>query len=258
MELFRRSATIHNMPLQNRDYDFAADALFLDFDNTLVDFAPLPESVVLPPDLITTLQRLQHAANGALAIVSGRPLKQIDHFLSPLRLPVAGVHGAERRSADGRMTQLAVPDIERLLVCLQPLTLQHAGLLLEVKRGALALHYRRAPHLEQICVQAMSEALAHEQGFSLLRGNMVVEAKAADADKGKAIAAFMEEAPFAGRRPLFIGDDITDEVGFAWVQSETAGGLGIKVGLGPSLARARIASPAAVRSMLAQVLERSQ
>ncbi|WP_041741492.1 trehalose-phosphatase [Collimonas fungivorans] len=246
------------MPLQNRDYDFAADALFLDFDNTLVDFAPLPESVVLPPDLITTLQRLQHAANGALAIVSGRPLKQIDHFLSPLRLPVAGVHGAERRSADGRMTQLAVPDIERLLVCLQPLTLQHAGLLLEVKRGALALHYRRAPHLEQICVQAMSEALAHEQGFSLLRGNMVVEAKAADADKGKAIAAFMEEAPFAGRRPLFIGDDITDEVGFAWVQSETAGGLGIKVGLGPSLARARIASPAAVRSMLAQVLERSQ
>ncbi|WP_442783437.1 trehalose-phosphatase [Collimonas fungivorans] len=246
------------MPLQNRDYDFAADALFLDFDNTLVDFAPLPESVVVPPDLITTLQRLQRAANGALAIVSGRPLKQIDHFLSPLRLPVAGVHGAERRSADGRMTQLAVPDIERLLVCLQPLTLQHAGLLLEVKRGALALHYRRAPHLEQICVQAMSEALAHEQGFSLLRGNMVVEAKAADADKGKAIAAFMEEAPFAGRRPLFIGDDITDEVGFAWVQSETAGGLGIKVGLGPSLARARIASPAAVRSMLAQVLERSQ
>ncbi|WP_304359430.1 trehalose-phosphatase [Collimonas fungivorans] len=246
------------MPLQNRDYDFAADALFLDFDNTLVDFAPLPESVVLPPDLITTLQRLQHAANGALAIVSGRPLKQIDHFLSPLRLPVAGVHGAERRSADGRMTQLAVPDIERLLTCLRPLTLQHAGLLLEVKRGALALHYRRAPHLEQICVQAMSEALTHEQGFALLRGNMVVEAKAADADKGKAIAAFMEEAPFAGRRPLFIGDDITDEVGFAWVQSETAGGLGIKVGPGPSLARARIASPAAVRRMLAQVLEHSQ
>lgn len=258
MELIRRSATIHNMPLQNRDYDFAADALFLDFDNTLVDFAPLPESVVLPPDLITTLQRLQHAANGALAIVSGRPLKQIDHFLAPLRLPVAGVHGAERRSADGRMTQLQVPDIERLLACLQPLTQQHAGLLLEVKRGALALHYRRAPHLEQICVQAMSEALAHEQGFALLRGNMVVEAKAADADKGKAIAAFMEEAPFAGRRPLFIGDDITDEVGFAWVQSEAAGGLGIKVGPGPSLARARIASPAAVRSMLAQVLEHSQ
>ena len=255
MELFRHSAAIHNMPPQNRDYDFAADALFLDFDNTLVDFAPLPESVVLPPDLITTLQRLQHAANGALAIVSGRPLKQIDHFLAPLRLPVAGVHGAERRSADGRMTQLTVPDIERLLTCLQPLTVQHAGLLLEVKRGALALHYRRAPHLEQICVEAMSEALAHEQGFSLLRGNMVVEAKAADADKGKAIAAFMEEAPFAGRRPVFIGDDITDEIGFAWVQSEPAGGLGIKVGDGASLARARIASPAAVRSMLAQVLE---
>lgn len=243
------------MPLQNRDYDFAADALFLDFDNTLVDFAPLPESVMLPPDLITTLQRLQQAANGALAIISGRPLEQIDHFLSPLRLPVAGVHGAERRSADGRMVQLPVPDIKRLLAYLQPLATQHAGLLLEVKRGALALHYRRAPHLEQICVQAMNQALAHEQGFTLLRGSMVVEAKAADADKGKAIAAFMNEAPFAGRRPVFIGDDITDEAGFTWVQSQQAGGLGIKVGTGPSLAYARIANPAAVRGMLARVLE---
>jgi len=241
------------MPLQNRDYDFAADALFLDFDNTLVDFAPLPESVMLPPDLITTLQRLQQATNGALAIISGRPMEQIDHFLSPLRLPVAGVHGAERRSADGRVVQLQVPDIKRLLVYLQPLAAQHAGLLLEIKRGALALHYRRAPHLEQICVQAMTDALAHEQGFALLRGSMVVEAKAADADKGKAIAAFMDEAPFAGRRPVFIGDDITDEAGFAWVQSQSAGGLGIKVGPGPSLAHARIADPAAVRSMLAQV-----
>jgi trehalose 6-phosphate phosphatase len=87
---------------------------------------------------------------------------------------------------------------------------------------------------------------------------MVVEAKAADISKGNAIAAFMNEAPFAGRRPLFIGDDITDEAGFAWVQSEPVGGLGIKVGPGPSLARARIASPAAVRSMLAQVLEQRQ
>ncbi|HWW07857.1 trehalose-phosphatase [Collimonas sp.] len=246
------------MHLQNHDYDFAADALFLDFDNTLVDFAPLPESVVVPPDLITSLQYLQQAASGALAIVSGRPLTQIDHFLAPLRLPAAGVHGAERRSADGRMTQLPVPDIERLLMYLQPLAAQHAGLLLEVKRGALALHYRRAPHLEQICVQAMSEALAHEPGFALLRGSMVVEAKAADISKGDAIAAFMNEAPFAGRRPLFIGDDITDEAGFAWVQSPSAGGLGIKVGPGPSLARARIANPAAVRSMLAQVLEQQR
>jgi trehalose 6-phosphate phosphatase len=246
------------MHLQNHDYDFAVDALFLDFDNTLVDFAPLPESVVVPPDLITSLQCLQQAANGALAIISGRPLEQIDHFLAPLRLPAAGVHGAERRSADGRMAQLPVPDIEDLLMYLQPLAAQHAGLLLEVKRGALALHYRRAPHLEQICVQAMSEALAHVQGFALLRGSMVVEAKAADISKGNAIAAFMNEAPFAGRRPLFIGDDITDEAGFAWVQSEPVGGLGIKVGPGPSLARARIASPAAVRSMLAQVLEQRQ
>lgn len=241
------------MPLPNHAYDFSVDALFLDFDNTLVDLAPRPESVLVPPGLITSLQRLQRAAGGALAIVSGRPLEQIDHFLAPLRLPAAGVHGVERRSADGRMTQLPVPSIERLLAHLNSVVAQHAGLLLEVKRGALALHYRRAPELEQACVQAMTAALRHEAGFALLRGKMVVEAKAADADKGSAIAAFMQEPPFIGRRPVFIGDDITDEAGFAWVQS--GGGLGIKVGPGDSLAHARIASAAAVRTMLAQVLQ---
>ena len=241
------------MPLPNHAYDFKVDALFLDFDNTLVDLAPRPESVLVPPGLITSLQRLQLAADGALAIVSGRPLEQVDHFLAPLRLAAAGVHGVERRSGDGRLTQLSVPSIERLLARLNPLVAQHAGLLLEVKRGALALHYRRAPELEQACVQAMTAALQQEAGFTLLRGKMVVEAKAADADKGSAIAAFMQEPPFVGRRPVFIGDDITDEAGFAWVQS--AGGLGIKVGPGDSQAHARIASAAAVRTMLARILQ---
>jgi len=243
------------MRLQNHAYDFRVDALFLDFDNTLVDLALRPESVLVPPGLITSLQRLQQGAGGALAIVSGRPLEQIDHFLAPLCLPAAGVHGVERRGADGVITQLPVPSIERLLTHLNPLVAQHAGLLLEVKRGALALHYRRAPELEQACVQAMTAALQHEAGFILLRGKMVVEAKTADVDKGNAIAAFMQEAPFAGRRPVFIGDDITDEAGFAWVQS--GGGLGIKVGPGASQAHARIASAAAVRAMLAQALQSS-
>ncbi|MEO6921067.1 MAG: trehalose-phosphatase [Collimonas sp.] len=241
------------MPLQNHAYDFTVDALFLDFDNTLVDLAPRPENVLVPPDLITSLQRLQQAANGALAIVTGRPLEQIDHFLAPLRLPTAGVHGVERRSADGRMTYLPVPAVERLLDYLNPLVSRHPGLLLEVKRGALALHYRRAPELEHDCLQAMTEALLQEQGFVMLRGKMVVEAKTADIGKGNAIAAFMQEAPFVGRRPVFIGDDITDEAGFAWVQSVQGGGLGIKVGPGDSMAHSRIASAAAVRAMLVQL-----
>lgn len=243
------------MPLPNHAYNFSADALFLDFDNTLVDLASRPESVVVPPGLISSLQRLQHAADGALAIISGRPLEQIDHFLAPLRLPAAGVHGVERRSADSRMTHLPTPSIEHLLAYLDPLVAQHPGLLLEVKRGALALHYRRAPELEQVCLQAMTAALQQQTGFTLLRGKMVVEAKAAVADKGSAIAAFMQEPPFIGRRPVFIGDDFTDEAGFAWVQSSHGGGLGIKVGPGASQAHARIASAAAVRAMLAQVLQ---
>jgi trehalose 6-phosphate phosphatase len=243
------------MPLQTHAYDFTVDALFLDFDNTLVDLAPRPENVLVPPDLITNLQRLQQAAGGALAIISGRPLEEIDHFLAPLRLPAAGVHGVERRSSNGHMTHLPVPSIERLLTHLNPLVAQHPGLLLEVKRGALALHYRRAPELEDACVEAMTAALRHETGFALLLGKMVVEAKAADAGKGSAIAAFMQEPPFIGRRPIFIGDDITDEAGFAWVQSAQGGGLGIKVGPGDSLAHARIASAAAVRTMLAQILK---
>ncbi|AIY42435.1 Trehalose-6-phosphate phosphatase [Collimonas arenae] len=209
----------------------------------------------MPPDLITHLQRLQHAADGALAIVTGRPLEEIDHFLAPLRLPAAGVHGVERRSADGRLTYLPVPAVERLLPYLSPLVSRHPGLLLEVKRGALALHYRRAPECEHACLLAMTEALLQEQGFVMLRGKMVVEAKAADISKGSAIAAFMQEAPFAGRRPVFIGDDITDEAGFAWVQSAQGGGLGIKVGPGDSQAHARLASAAAVRAMLALIMQ---
>ncbi|MDP5008229.1 MAG: trehalose-phosphatase [Glaciimonas sp.] len=245
------------MPLQNHDYHFTTDALFLDFDNTLVDFAALPSKVVLPVDLISILKQLQLAANGALAIISGRPLAQIDHFLAPLVFPVAGVHGAERRSASGCVIQLPVPDIERLHAALTPLINHHPELLLEVKRGALALHYRNAPQLEQLCIQTMSDALLRADGFSLLCGNMVVEAKAVSVNKGNAIATFMREPPFVGRRPIFIGDDATDEAGFAWVQSELGGGFGIKVGPGPSFAQARLSNPEAVRSMLKQALERS-
>lgn len=244
------------MTLQNRLYDVAADALFLDFDGTLVDLAPEPGQVMVPPDLTAILHRLHQAAGGALAIVSGRPLQQIDHFLAPLCLPGAGVHGAERRGANGHITQLPVPDTKRLQAYLSPLVKQHTGLLLELKRGALALHYRQVPHLEQTCIQAMRDALACEQDFVLLRGKMVVEAKTAGIGKANAIAAFMRETPFAGKRPVFVGDDLTDEDGFTWVQSQA--GYGIKVGAGPSQAHGRIASAAAVRNMLAYALEQER
>lgn len=242
------------MTEHTRPYDVAADALFLDFDGTLVDLAPQPEEIVVPPDLITLLQRIQQESDGALAIVSGRPLDQLDFFLSPLRLPAAGVHGAERRTADGRILQQPVPDVHHLRERLLPLVESHPGLQLELKRGALALHYRHAAHLEQRCVETMMDALRHEPGFTLLQGKMVVEAKP-HINKGDAVAAFLHEAPFRGRRPVFIGDDVTDEAGFAIAQGEVFGGLGIKVGSGPSQALQRLGDPAAVLTLLRQSVE---
>lgn len=241
------------MFLQNRDYAIAADALFLDFDGTLVELAAHPEAITLPPALTGLLMRLRQAADGALAVISGRSLHQLDHFLAPLRLPGAGVHGLERRDVQGRLIELPAPDTERLMERLAPLVARHSGLLLERKRGALALHYRQTPHLEQACIEAMDHAVTRVPGFVVLRGKMVVEAKAARTDKGNAIAAFMAEAPFAGRRPWFVGDDVTDEDGFAWVQA--VGGVGIKIGPGPSQALRRLDSPAALLVWLAQMLD---
>ena len=242
------------MTEHTRPYDVSADALFLDFDGTLVDLAPQPEEIVVPPELITLLQRIQQESNGALAIVSGRPLDQLDFFLAPLRLPAAGVHGAERRTADGRILQQPVPDVHHLRERLLPLVESHPGLQLELKRGALALHYRHAAHLEQRCVETMMDALRHEPGFTLLHGKMVVEAKP-HINKGDAVAAFLHEAPFRGRRPVFIGDDVTDEAGFAIAQGEVFGGLGIKIGAGPSQALQWLADPAAVLALLRQSVE---
>ncbi|MCA1324552.1 trehalose-phosphatase [Herbaspirillum sp. alder98] len=242
------------MTEQTRHYDFAADALFLDFDGTLVELAPQPEDIVVPPDLITLLQQLHHYSDGALAIVSGRPLEQLDFFLAPLRLPMAGVHGAERRTAEGNIIELPVPDVHHLRERLLPLVTANPGLQLEIKRGALALHYRNAPHLEQHCTEGMSEALQHEAGFTLLRGKMVVEAKP-HINKGDALAAFLKEAPFRGRRPVFIGDDVTDEAGFALAQSGDRSGLGIKVGAGASQALQRLADPAAVLQLLRDAVQ---
>lgn len=243
------------MSLTNLDIDFAADALFLDFDGTLVNLAPHPDDVVLAPDLIMLLRQLFDATNGALAIVSGRPLTQLDGYLAPLRLPAAGVHGLERRDAAGHLIELPAPDTRRLMERLGALVARHAGLLLEEKRGALALHYRQAPHLEQACIEAMHHAVSRVAGFNVLRGKMVVEAKAAAVNKGDAIASFMREAPFSGRRPVFAGDDVTDEAGFIWVQSES-GGFGIKIGNGPSQAMVQLDNPAALHQWLEQGLVR--
>jgi trehalose 6-phosphate phosphatase len=220
-------------------------ALFLDFDGTVVDIAPQPQDVHVPEPLIGILQDLNDYLQGAVALISGRPIAQIDEFLHPLQLPVAGVHGTERRGADGKVHLLHTQPLDHVEEAARLLAAQHTELLVESKRGSLALHYRQAPELEELCLRTMHDAVAESPGVTMLRGKMVVEAKPGGASKGRAIEDFLAEPPFAGRRPVFIGDDVTDEVGFSTVQR--LGGIGIKVGEGATVAWRRLPDPSALR-----------
>ncbi|HZE92729.1 MAG TPA: trehalose-phosphatase [Rhizobacter sp.] len=226
----------------------ANSALFFDFDGTLVDLAQRPDEVIVEPGLVRLLGTLRRSLHGALAVVSGRPIAQIDAFLAPLHLPVAGVHGAERRSAHGNIVSLVAPSLAAATVQLEALALAHPGLLLERKPGALAIHYRLAPALEALCERAMSRVCEDLPGMALIRGKKVIELKTARASKARALEAFLLEPPFVGREPMFIGDDLTDEDAFVAVQK--LGGAGIKVDVGPSAARHRVASVAALHAWL--------
>lgn len=230
-------------------------ALFLDFDGTLVEIAEHPQAVVVPRGLVVTLERMCAMLDGAVAVISGRPIEQIDRFLHPLVLGVAGVHGAERRGADGRLARMEPPPMGRVQAAAQALAQDHPGLVVEIKRGSVALHFRQAPQLEALCLAAMQDAVDHSPGLGLLQGKMVVEAKASAVSKGRAIEAFLEEPPFAGRTPVFIGDDMTDEAGFAAVQR--LGGVGVKVGEGDSVATCRLADPATMRDAMERALARA-
>ena len=223
-------------------------ALFLDFDGTLAPIAPRPEEVHLPTWVVPTLRRLRAPLDGALVIVSGRPLAEIDAFLSPLRLPAVGVHGVERRLADGRIRRHSGGPPAAALQAAQRLAAVHAALRIESKPGGFALHYRQAPELQGLCIDAVESALAGDAQWEALRGKCVVEVKSRRVSKGAALRAFLAEPAFAGRVPVFAGDDTTDEDGIRAAQA--AGGAGIKIGPGASEARYRLADVAAVARWL--------
>lgn len=225
-------------------------ALFLDFDGTLVGLAPTPEAIEIPPALVSLLSDLKDQLGGALAVVSGRQIDSIDRFLAPLRLPAAGEHGVQRRDAKGGMQEQHAPDLLPILEIANELARVHEGLLVERKHAAIALHYRLAPQLEAVCRDAMERAIQNNPQVELMHGKFVFEVKPAGVNKGIAIDAFMTEAPFAGRVPVFAGDDTTDESGFAVVQPR--GGVAIKVGSGASIALHRLESPRAVYEWLVQ------
>ncbi|MBD8566758.1 trehalose-phosphatase [Oxalobacteraceae sp. CFBP 8763] len=225
-------------------------ALFLDFDGTLVDIAPLPDQVIVTDMLHAALPLLQTRLQGRLALVSGRPINELDKLLAPLTFPAAGVHGMERRGVDGVVRCLTAPDFDLVRQTAQGLAARHPDLWVEEKHGALALHFRQAPELQALCTDAMRVAVDASPGLLLMEGKMIVEVKSNAVSKGTAIRDFLADAPFAGYRPLFIGDDTTDEAGFAQVQS--IGGIGLKVGPGPTVAQCRIASAEQLRIVLSQ------
>ncbi len=232
------------------------DALFLDIDGTLLDLAPTPAEVRVDAEVSGLLPELHAALEGACALVSGRALSDVDALFPGLALPAAGQHGCERRDALGTL-HLHAPDrgtLLRLRALLSDFATRHEGLMLEDKGATLALHYRLAPQLAAQVRQTMKRALADEPGAALCLqpGKMLVEIRPAQRDKGTAIRDFMREIPFAGRRPVFVGDDHGDEHGFAVVQR--ARGYGVKVGIGPTCARHRLPDVAAVRQWLAEFL----
>lgn len=225
-------------------------ALFLDFDGTLVELAPRPQDVYVDPALSDVLLDLQGLLDGAVAVVTGRPIVQVDAFLQPVRLPAAGLHGLEQRDAPGGEIVSSPPDnqITRLAHHIAGSGLLERGVSLEDKGPALALHYRSVPELEGDVIDFLTRTLSLLPDLHMVHGKMVAEAKPKGRDKGTALRDFMEEPPFAGRRPVFIGDDVTDEDGLS--AAIAAGGFGIKVGEGPTCAGFRLANVTAVLEWL--------
>lgn len=211
--------------------DPATTAFFLDFDGTLAPLAARPELAAMAPTTATALRRLADAAEGALAIVSGRTLHSLDDRLGEWRPAAAGSHGIERRDAGGRVY---VDDgggrAAGAIDAVAAFGATH-DLLVERKPAGAAVHFRARPDMEA-AAKAAVEAAAATVGARVVHGNMIAEFALAHADKGDAVRAFMGEPPFEGRRPVFAGDDLTDEDGFRAVRA--LGGAAIKVGSGPT------------------------
>lgn len=231
-------------------------AYFLDVDGTLIELADTPDAVQVDAALLDLIVRLHRASGGAVALVSGRAVADLRRHLGRLRLPLAGQHGLERRDAAGKLHLQRTPPASRRAIkaALAPVLARHPGLLLEDKGLALALHYRRAPHLAAYAQRLMARlAAAAGPELELQRGKRVAELKPAGVNKGTAVTAYLAEAPFKGRRPVFIGDDLNDEHAFAEVNRR--GGVSIKVGRGASCARFRLRDVAAARAWLMAALE---
>jgi len=223
-------------------------ALFLDFDGTLVDLADTPDGIVVPAKLTARLVQLADRLGGALALISGRAVIDLERHCGPLEIARAGSHGIDRRLADGSALGLAPEPMPTSAADRLRRFAIEQGLRLETKPHGSALHYRDNPAAET-AGRDFAQSLAAEHGLVVKYGKFVIELVRPGADKGGAVRAFMQEGPFAGCVPIFVGDDVTDEDGMA--AATALGGFGILVGEErPTAARYLLADPQAVHEWL--------
>ncbi len=231
----------------------STNALFLDIDGTLLHLADAPDQVIVESGLLALLPVLMTRLGGAVALIIGRSISDGDRLFPGLALPIAGQHGCNRRSADGVLHRHPGPlrGLAAIRRELKSFAQRHPNVFFEDKGSTLAVHYRLALNLAALVHRTVRAQLAAmpEGAWTVQRGKGVVELRPHGRDKGTAILEYLGEAPFQGRVPVFVGDDLTDEYGFAAVAARR--GWAVKVGHGPTIAKYRLPSVPAVRKWLA-------
>lgn len=235
--------------------DLARSALLLDVDGTLIDIAPAPDAVIVPENLRSVLDTLRERVGGALALISGRPLSGLDALFAPFCFAAIGSHGAELRGTPkgAGVTLTSAPLSDDIAKLLQQIAKDHAGVLVEDKRYALALHYRSVPEVAPALGTALAQLMPdfEKEGLELLRGKEIFEIRRRGINKGTGLLALMKLEPFRGRKPVFIGDDTTDEDALRVLPE--FGGTGMSVGRRLRGASHVFADPGNVRAWLASL-----
>jgi trehalose 6-phosphate phosphatase len=238
--------------------DPATTAFLFDVDGTLIDLGPSPFEVDVPASLRASLERLLDKTGGALALVSGRPIRDLDRLFEPLKLPAVGGHGAETRLHKGeearRISNLPQSLRDYLMSAVTP----DPRLVFEDKGYSVALHFRKAPEHERHLMSHVEKGLAiyPNEALEVLPGKAMIEVKRSGISKGEAVRALMTKAPFAGRRPVFIGDDVTDETVFAVMPD--LGGTSFSVGRGFESVPHVFATPSEVRRALIELAKAAE
>ena len=231
-------------------------ALFLDFDGSIVDFAPTPDTIVLKPGTIELLENLSRTLGGALAVVTGRHIADVDRHLAPLLLPASGVHGREFRPRPGDERDDPIPtELAQARSNLKAALRPNDPIMLEDKGSTLVLHFRAHPEERDRARALADDAARGLDTLHVMAGHAVFEILQRGITKGRAIRRFMRRSPFAGRTPVFVGDDETDEDGMREAAAE--GGFGVKIGPEETIARYRLPNTEAVHSWLSRLIKSS-